>query len=72
MRTRALSPRSSPPGSAMKCHSHGVYRLLVTTRTLRRGKVSGTAEPMVQDRSPAIVSVDARFAFSQLAFEVGS
>lgn len=59
-------------GQRDECHSHGVYRLLVTTHTLRKGKVSGTAEPVVHDRSPAIVAVDARFAFSQLAFEVGS
>ena len=59
-------------GQRDECHSHGVYRLLVTTHTLRQGKVSGTAEPIVRDRSPAIVAVDARFAFSQLAFEVGS
>jgi len=59
-------------GQRDECHSHGVYRLLVTTHTLRKGKVSGTAEPIVWDRSPAIVAVDAQFAFSQLAFEVGS
>ncbi|CAN7719840.1 Ldh family oxidoreductase [Variovorax sp. LjRoot175] len=59
-------------GQRDECHSHGVYRLLVTTHTLRKGKVSGTAEPIVSDRSPAIVAVDAQFAFSQLAFEVGS
>lgn len=59
-------------GERDECHSHGVYRLLVTTHTLRQGKVSGTAEPVVHDRSSSIVAVDARFAFSQLAFEVGS
>lgn len=58
-------------GQRDECHSHGVYRLLVTTHTLRKGKVSGIAEPIVHDRSPAIVAVDAQFAFSQLAFEVG-
>ena len=59
-------------GQRDECHSHGIYRLLVTTHTLRQGKVSGVAEPIIDDRSPAIVAVDARFAFSQLAFEVGS
>ncbi|MET0210378.1 MAG: Ldh family oxidoreductase [Burkholderiaceae bacterium] len=59
-------------GQRDECHSHGVYRLLVTTHTLRKGKVSGTAEPVVHDRSPAIAAVDARFGFSQLAFEAGS
>jgi LDH2 family malate/lactate/ureidoglycolate dehydrogenase len=59
-------------GQRDECHSHGVYRLLMTGNTLRAGKVSGTAEPVVHDRSPAVVSVDAQFAFSQRAFEVGS
>jgi len=59
-------------GQRDECHSHGLYRLLTIVRTLRQGKVSGTAEPVVQDRTPAIVAVDARFAFSPLAFEVGS
>lgn len=59
-------------GQRDECHSHGIYRLLVATHTLRKGKVSGTAEPLVQDRAPAIVAVDAQFAFSQLAFKVGS
>ena len=59
-------------GQRDECHSHGIYRLLVTTHTLRKGKVSGTAQPIVHDRAPAIVAVDAQFGFSQLAFEVGS
>lgn len=58
-------------GQRDECHSHGIYRLLVTTHTLRQGKVSGTARPEVHDRSPAIVAVDAHHAFSPLAFEVG-
>jgi LDH2 family malate/lactate/ureidoglycolate dehydrogenase len=59
-------------GQRDECHSHGIYRLLVCARTLGLGKVSGTAEPVVTDRSPAIVAVDARSGYSQLAFEVGS
>lgn len=59
-------------GQRDDCQSHGLYRLLVTTQTLRRGKVSGTAEPIVHDRTPAIVAVDAQYAFSLRAFEVGS
>ncbi len=58
-------------GERDECQSHGIYRLLVTTHTLRRGRVSGTAEPVIHDRSPAIVAVDARFAFSPRAFEAG-
>lgn len=59
-------------GQRDECHSHGVYRLLVTVHTLRKGKVSGTAEPLVNERGPAVVAVDAQHAFSQLSFEVGS
>ncbi|CAP41595.1 Ldh family oxidoreductase [Bordetella petrii] len=59
-------------GQRDDCQSHGLYRLLVTTHTLRQGKVSGTALPLINDHGPAIVKVDAQFAFSQLAFELGS
>jgi LDH2 family malate/lactate/ureidoglycolate dehydrogenase len=59
-------------GERDECHSHGVFRLLMCTRTLREGKVACEAEPMINHRSPAIVAVDAQFGFSPLAFEVGS
>jgi len=58
-------------GQRDECHSHGVYRLLTVVRTLAQGKVSGTAQPVVQDRTPALVAVDARLGFSPLAFEAG-
>jgi len=59
-------------GQRDECHSHGLYRLLTIVRTLRQGRVSRDAEPVVQDRTPALVAVDAQHAFSPLAFEVGS
>jgi LDH2 family malate/lactate/ureidoglycolate dehydrogenase len=59
-------------GERDECHSHGVFRLLMCTRSLREGKVSCHAEPVVSQRSPAVVAVDAQFGFSPLAFEVGS
>jgi len=59
-------------GQRDECHSHGAYRLLTVAQTLGQGKVSGTAQPLVQDRTPTIVAVDAGFAFSPLAFEMGS
>lgn len=58
-------------GERDECHSHGVFRLLMCTRTLREGKVACEAEPMISHRSPAIVAVDAQFGFSPLAFEIG-
>jgi len=59
-------------GQRDECHSHGLYRLLSIERTLRQGRVSRDAEPVVHDRTPALVAVDACHAFSPLAFEVGS
>jgi LDH2 family malate/lactate/ureidoglycolate dehydrogenase len=59
-------------GQRDECHSHGLFRLLMITNSLRKGDVSRTAQPRVHDRTPAVVSVDADYAFSQLAFEVGS
>ncbi len=59
-------------GERDECHSHGVFRLLMCTRSLRAGKVSCDAEPVVSQRSPAVVAVDAQLGFSPLAFEVGS
>jgi delta1-piperideine-2-carboxylate reductase len=59
-------------GERDECHSHGVFRLLMCTRSLRDGKVACHAEPKVTDRSAAVVAVDAQFGFSQLAFEIGS
>jgi LDH2 family malate/lactate/ureidoglycolate dehydrogenase len=58
-------------GQRDECHSHGAYRLLVCVRSLRAGKLSKTAEPEVVNVAPAVVKVDAKFAYSQLAFERG-
>lgn len=59
-------------GERDECHSHGVFRLLMCTRSLQDGKVACHAVPSVTDRSAAVVAVDAQFGFSQLAFEIGS
>lgn len=59
-------------GERDECHSHGVFRLLMCTASLRDGKVACHAEPKVTDRSAAVVAVNAQFGFSQLAFEIGS
>ncbi len=55
-----------------ECASHGLWRLLGCIETLRAGKVSADAEPEVIDQAPAIVRVDARGGFAQLAFERGA
>lgn len=51
------------------CASHGLWRLLGIVETLRKGKVSPDAEPVITDTAPAIVKADAGGAFSLLAFE---
>lgn len=53
------------------CASHGLYRLLGCVRSLKAGKVAAAAEPEVIDQAPAIVRVDAKGGFSQLAFQAG-
>jgi delta1-piperideine-2-carboxylate reductase len=54
-----------------ECRSHGLYRLLVCVHTLRSGKVSAGALPEVTQPSTGIVRVDAKGAYSLLAFDVG-
>lgn len=63
--------RTVVAGERDECHSHGVFRLLMCTRSLLDGRVACHAEPTLSHRSPAIVSVDAHYGFSPLAFELG-
>ncbi len=58
-------------GQRDECHSHGLYRLLVCVNTIRTGHVDGHALPEVTDQAPGIVRVDAKGAYSLLAFERG-
>ncbi|WP_372874356.1 Ldh family oxidoreductase [Pseudomonas sp.] len=53
------------------CASHGLYRVLGCVSSLKAGKVVADAEPEVIDQAPALVRVDARGGFSQLAFQAG-
>ncbi len=64
--------RTIVAGERDACHSHGVFRLLMCTRSLRAGRVVRDAVPQVTQRSAAVVAVDAQGGFSQLAFELGS
>ena len=59
-------------GQRDECQSHGIYRLIVCVNTLRNGKVVPDARPELTDVSPALVRVDAKFGYSQLAFQMGS
>ncbi|ESQ94016.1 Ldh family oxidoreductase [Asticcacaulis benevestitus] len=58
-------------GQRDECHSHGLYRLLVCTHTLKTGKVSANAVPELTDAAPGLVRVDARGAYSLLAYDTG-
>lgn len=58
-------------GERDECASHGVYRLLGAVHSIKGGKVVPDAVPQVDDMAPALVRVDARGGFAQLAFNVG-
>ncbi|AYZ61848.1 Ldh family oxidoreductase [Burkholderia multivorans] len=58
-------------GQRDECHSHGVYRLLVCVRSLKKGKVDPQAIPTLRRLSASIVAVDAHRGFSLLSFETG-
>ena len=51
-------------GQRDACHSHGLFRLLMCVQSLRDGRVSRDAQPLVAQRSAAVVAVDAQAAFS--------
>lgn len=47
--------------------SHGIFRMPGYVSTLRSGWVDGQATPVVQDKAPGFISVDARNGFAQPA-----
>lgn len=61
--------RNVTAGERDGCASHGLWRLLGIVETLRKGKVSASAQPVVVSQAPAIVKADANGAYSLLAFE---
>ncbi|MFK4823403.1 Ldh family oxidoreductase [Paenochrobactrum sp. BZR 588] len=54
-----------------ECQSHGLYRLLSSSKAVIEKAVVLDAVPVVIDHAPAIVRVDAKGGFSLLAFEKG-
>ncbi|AJY45919.1 Ldh family oxidoreductase [Martelella endophytica] len=54
-----------------ECHSHGLYRIISCLDLIERGKVDPKATPVLEDRAPAIVRVDARRGISLLGFDAG-
>lgn len=55
-----------------ECKSHGLFRIPGFCASLKSGKVSGTAVPVIHDLAPAVVKVDAQNGFAPLALEVGA
>ncbi|HWK65223.1 MAG TPA: Ldh family oxidoreductase [Rhizobiaceae bacterium] len=63
--------RTIVAGERDGCKSHGVYRVEGCLRTLKLGKVVPDAVPNVTTDESAIIRVDARGGFANLAFERG-
>lgn len=51
------------------CHSHGLYRLLVCSQTMRAGKIDAHALPVIEKSDSAVVRADARGGMSLLAVD---
>lgn len=64
--------RTIVAGERDGCKSHGVYRVEGCLRTLKRGKVAPDAVPELATDESAIVRVDAKGGFANLAFERGA
>ncbi|KRB61970.1 oxidoreductase [Rhizobium sp. Root708] len=59
-------------GERDACKSHGIYRIEGVLRTVKAGKVSPDALPvLVEQENSAIVRVDAKGGFANAAFELG-
>jgi len=54
------------------CKSHGLFRIPGFCASLKSGKVTGNAVPVVKELAPAVVHVDAANGFAPLALEVGT
>lgn len=52
-------------------HSHGLFRVPGYVASLRSGKVNGAAQPVVQNKTAAIVTVHGNNGFAPLAIERG-
>ncbi len=54
------------------CKSHGLFRIPGFCASLKSGKVSGDAVPVVHELAPAVVHVDGQNGFAPLALEAGA
>jgi len=53
------------------CKSHGLFRLPGYIGSLKSGKITGDAVPVLSELAPAVVRVDAANGFSSLPLEIG-
>lgn len=53
------------------CKSHGLFRVPGYIRSVRSGKVTPDAVPVLADLAPGVIQVDGRNGFAPLALEVG-
>lgn len=51
------------------CQSHGLFRLLMCSQTMKAGQIDGNVEPEITISENAIVRADARGGMSLLAFD---
>ena len=54
------------------CKSHGLFRLPGYIGSLKSGKITGDAVPVVSELAPAVVKVDAANGFSSLPLDMGT
>ncbi|MGB1311323.1 MAG: Ldh family oxidoreductase [Leucothrix sp.] len=54
------------------CKSHGLFRLPGYIGSLKSGKITGDAIPVLSELAPAVVKVDAANGFSSLPLEMGT
>lgn len=55
-----------------ECKSHGLFRIPGFCASLKSGKVTGDAVPVIHDIAPGVVHVDAQNGFAPLALEVAA
>ncbi|MBC2884360.1 Ldh family oxidoreductase [Ochrobactrum sp. CM-21-5] len=67
----AAVARTIVAGERDGCKSHGVYRIEGCLRTLKLGKVVPDAVPELTSDDSAVIRVDAKGGFANLAFEQG-
>ena len=54
------------------CKSHGLFRLPGYIGSLKSGKITGDAVPILSELAPAVVKVDAANGFASLPLEIGT